>query len=135
MTKLKNLVGEDETIRQIFAYKTPLNDLQLTNFVLYHMFIVFKTDKFWWSIEKNHEEIIIQRSWSEPQVKDYLDESRRTGSTKLIEKDLSIMTIHKLLRWLYLESKVLKRYSVLTSNCKHFAISVFNYLTMEKCIR
>lgn len=52
-TKLKELVDPTEKIIRVEIYRHPLYSYQITSILLYHAFIVFETDGWWWSIEKN----------------------------------------------------------------------------------
>ena len=49
-----------EKIKNVRIYKTPLNKNQWTNALFYHVFVMYETDKYWWSIEKNTEGLTIQ---------------------------------------------------------------------------
>ena len=53
--KLKNLVDSSEEIKEVFIYKVPLTDVQITDIIFHHAYVVLKTNKWWWSIEKNTE--------------------------------------------------------------------------------
>lgn len=52
-TKLKDLVDLKQTIIRVEIYRHPLTSWQLSNKLMYHAFILFETDGWWWSIEKN----------------------------------------------------------------------------------
>ena len=44
ITKLADLVDAEEMIKKVTAYKVPLSKAQVTQFLLYHMFIIFETE-------------------------------------------------------------------------------------------
>ena len=52
----------DEEIFTVFMYECPLSGWQLTKLIFFHQFVVFKTTNWYWSVGKNSEEIVIQRS-------------------------------------------------------------------------
>ena len=53
---LQNKVDDvSEKIQEVSYYTHPLNTWQMTKYLLHHAFIVLKTDKWWWSIEKTKE--------------------------------------------------------------------------------
>ena len=53
--ELKDLVDASEEIREVSIYKVPLTDVQVTDFIFHHAYVILKTNKWWWSIEKNSE--------------------------------------------------------------------------------
>ena len=53
LSKLKELVDPTEKIILVEIYRHPLNSIQVINNNLYHAFVFFETDGWWWSIEKN----------------------------------------------------------------------------------
>ena len=59
-TKLIRKIDGSEKIKNVHIYKTPLNKNQWTNALFYHVFVMYETDKYWWSIEKNTEGLTIQ---------------------------------------------------------------------------
>lgn len=127
MDKLTNLVDVDEHIINIRAYKQDLYSWQITNLILYHIFIVFETNDWWWSIEKNSEGITIQRSkhcWTV--YSKYRRESRNDRT--LMKEDKGRKTMKELIEWLYKENELNKKYDYISSNCKHFAKAVFDYV-------
>jgi hypothetical protein len=46
-----------ERINEVRYYTNPLYRWQMSKYFIHHAFIVFKTEKWWWSIEKNGEGI------------------------------------------------------------------------------
>lgn len=112
----------------------PLTEWQLTQFFWYHMLIVFKTNTYWWSIEKNSKGIQLQRSDCESAVTDRLHSSRRISGKQLMKQDSSGISIHDLLSWLYSTGELLKSYDPALRNCKHFATAVFNFVARTEYI-
>lgn len=130
--KLSNLVDVDEKIDRVTVYKLPLSEWQITDFFLYHNFVLFETRKWWWTIEKNSQGITIQRSKHEGAVKDRYRQERRNSGIKNEESDEGRKSVGQLIRWLYRENELNKEYNVYTSNCQHFAKAVFNYVAKNK---
>ena len=52
---MSELIGTSETIENVYVYKVPLSGMQLTDFIFHHAFVVFETDGWFWSAEKNTE--------------------------------------------------------------------------------
>jgi hypothetical protein len=87
--KYKEILEADydisERIIEVRYYTNPLYRWQLSKYFMHHAFIVFKTDKWWWSIEKNGEGVTIARAQRLENVRDkyQLDRNRivseRTG--------------------------------------------------------
>ena len=61
-SKMSDLVSGHEEILNVRAFKCKLSSEQLTQLIFYHAFVVYETDEWWWSVEKNSEGITIQRS-------------------------------------------------------------------------
>ena len=76
--KLKDYIGENEVIVRVSYFKHPLYGIQLSSVFLHHAFVVFKTEHWWWSIEKNSEGITIQRAKKIKNVRDKYRQERRT---------------------------------------------------------
>ena len=71
----KNLEGigiEDGEIIKVTIYKKPLFEVQFSNLILYHAFVVLETDKWWWSLEKNADGIVYTYTLYVKSVKDIL---------------------------------------------------------------
>lgn len=88
--------------------------------------MVFETDKWWWSIEKNSEGITIQRSKKKDFVKDHYRRKKRPSSCTLMQEDECKYDLMELVGWLYQSDQLNKKYNVTTSNCKHFAKELFD---------
>ena len=52
-SKMKEVIDPTEKIIGVQIYRHPLSSIQITNLLMYHAFVVFETDGWWWSIEKN----------------------------------------------------------------------------------
>lgn len=128
--KLMELAQEhsEEKITRIIVYKVPLSIWQPTLFVVYHLFIVFQTEKSWWSIEKNSEGITIQTSGYHSGVKCTNRKKFRGLSISMVKEDTGSKSVKDFLFWLYNEEELKKRYHYLYSNCKTFAKRVFDHV-------
>ncbi|KAH3866961.1 hypothetical protein DPMN_030085 [Dreissena polymorpha] len=132
MTELLNKVGANENIEKVWAYQRPLSKWQMTQFIFFHMFVVFKTRTWWWSIEKNREGINVHRSHIQSDVIDYCRNETSSSSTKIIEEDDGGMNVHDFLNWLLINQELDKEYQYMYSNCKDFARAVFHRVAKTK---
>lgn len=84
---MSELIDDSERIRQIWVYKNPLSGWQLTQWFLNHQFVVLETVNWWWSIEKDGQKILIQRSKTLHGVRDYVPQKRRITPIKEMSYD------------------------------------------------
>ena len=136
-TELTELVDAKENIQNVTAYKAPLSKYQLTKLFLYHMIIVFETEEWWWSIEKNDEGITIQRSkWREAVRDRYRQGERNSGlfGISRIKKDTGRKSVNDLIDWLWGENELNNYYDISSSNCQHFGKKVFNFVAQYKTL-
>ena len=134
MNKLKDLVGVNEQIDKVEKCKHKLWWLQLTYFIFYHMFILFKTKSYWWTIEKNSQGITIQRSKHRDAVeKRYRCEDRLHVKRKEIKS--GHCNVYDLIGWLYKSNELNREYHFWKSNCQHFGNAVFNRVAEIKIRR
>jgi hypothetical protein len=124
--KLRELIDPKEEIKNIWVYQCPLSNWQLTQWLLYHAFVVLETDAWWWSIEKNTEGITIQRSKKNESVKDrYRQEPRPTPIYRLYH-DEGRMLMGEFIDWLNEAGELFKEYHWIWENCKEFAERLFD---------
>lgn len=125
-------LSDDKPILKVFVYRVPLTDWQPFIGLFNYMFIVFETDKWWWSIEKHTDGITIQRSRIQTAVQGkYRQKSRRKRIT-LIEDDEGQCSVFELIEWLYRKKELKRPYMLFTSNCKDFAKAIFDYVAKSK---
>ncbi|XP_045028767.1 uncharacterized protein LOC123471475 [Daphnia magna] len=131
--KLANLINTEERIQKVSVYSNPLSSWQATNGLLYHAFIVMETNDWWWSIEKNTEDITIQRSKNLESVRDMYQRTKRTtgwtSSTKIRENETTVggnTTIKELINYIWRKDCLNNVYHLLDENCKKFAAMVFD---------
>ncbi|XP_064635172.1 uncharacterized protein LOC135492556 [Lineus longissimus] len=132
---LESYLDADEKIRTVTVYKKPLSEKQLTFVLFYHLFIIFQTDTWWWSIEKNKEGLTIQRSKEQEAVRDsYRREPRLTKGKNYwevteVQSDAGNKTIKELIVWLEDKKWLFRTYHYSSSNCQHFGKAVFDYVS------
>jgi len=128
---LENEDGFDEPIEEVCAYKVPLNASQSagigsTASGLFHMFLVWKTKNWYWSMEKHTDQITIQRNKDERKVKgEFLGEPRNGNAEKIRETSGKGKKLKGMLNWL--KSKLGEAYNVFRSNCQHFVADVLEF--------
>lgn len=130
--KLVELVDDSENIVQVRYYTHPLNSWQMSKFVLHHAFIVFETNKWWWSIEKNDAGVTLQRSKDIEYVRDKYRRTKRTtgiftGIT--LEKEArGSTTLNELINHIYSRNYLNQDYHFLDNNCQHFAEKIYQFI-------
>eukprot|EP00117_Sycon_ciliatum_P034316 scpid86226/ scgid26215/ len=127
---LAPLIG-DEVITSVALYKHPIYSWQLTSFLLYHAFVVFQTDCWWWSIEKDAEGLTLQRSKNRHEVVNKRRCQSRAADCELIMTDEAQYPLKTLADMLYASDVVRSEYSAATSNSKHFAQLIYNKLAIR----
>ena len=124
-----------EAIRNVRIYKSKLTSVQLTMAILYHAYVVFETDQWWWSIEQNTEGITVQRAKNLEAVRDkYRKGDRKWVAIKwssLIIEDLGTGTMADVADFLYTKNFLNKPYGWTGNNCKHFAKAFFDEVTFK----
>lgn len=79
ISAMSELIDYRENITDIWVYRCPLSAWQLTQVFFNHQFVVLETNDWWWSIEKNSKEIVIQRSKDKSWVRDYSILNKKQG--------------------------------------------------------
>lgn len=131
MGRIENLVDASEQLLRVYIYKHPLNWWQLTDYFLYHAFIVFETQYWWWSIEKNNENITVQRSKKLNYVLDHYRRQKRIRQIRLVMSARGQGSIRDLCALLNKQDHLNRPYHLLFNNCKDFAANVFNSSNSE----
>ena len=135
---IKGSIGADvnQKILSVETYNTPLYKHQMTDLILHHEFVAFQTKEFYWSIEKDMESLIFQRSKNKDNVKlkrgrkSLLEETswqvtlkRPTSATKR-----PTMTVRNLITFLYIADEVNNTYFYPSQNCQAFAKRLYDYI-------
>ena len=105
------LIDFSENILNIWVFKSPLSDWQRTQLFLNHQFVVIKTKNWWWSIEKNSEVILIQRSKhfkGYGGVLDYANNNKRKTPLIRVSSDVGQKTMKDLIEFLHEEDELNK---------------------------
>lgn len=114
------------------SYKKPSDSAsKKRNWSRYHAFVVFETEFWWWSIEKNDAGITLQRSKRKNSV---LYEYRRESRVKPITLVMTAKgrgSVSDLVDLLWTQDHLNRTYHFLLENCKYFAAAVFNQTNSE----
>ena len=129
---MRLLIDWNEKILKIWVFKRPLFSWQLTQLVFSHQFVVIQTATWWWSIEKNTEEIVIQRSKNSEGVLAFEDSKKRSTPLRRVSSDVGQKTMKDLIEFLFRCDELNKIYFLSESNCHHFAEKVFNEFAKNK---
>ena len=130
----------DETIIKVYVYTAPLSNFQITQLLLYHAFIILQTESgwwfwwkttHWWSVEKNTSGIVVQKSKLFPRVAHRCEGGWRPQVWRIasVASAAGRKTVTQLADWLGNCNEYTREYDVVTSNCKHFAMKVYSFLT------
>ena len=134
---LEGVVDSDLTgeVIDVKTYKQPLSEqLQWTNLLLFHEFVILRTPTFYWSIEKGGDGIHIQRSDLQENVRSKFNQERRiSGSYWTVEvtrqpvRPRNAKTARDVIEWVW-EFEVNRAYEPITNNCKDLARRVYSYV-------
>jgi hypothetical protein len=131
--KLSELVDDTEKIVKVSYYTHPLYRWQVKQNLLHHAFIVFETDQWWWSIEKNELGVTIQRSKDIEFVRDKFRRRDRTtnvfgGGIQCERKFKGSHTLQELIDHIYSKDYLNEDYDVASNNCQHFAEKIYKFI-------
>ena len=127
------LIDASEAIENIWVYKSPLGGWQLTQVLFNHQFVILETSAWWWSIEKNNEEIAIQRSKKPKWVLNHLKREARNTPVVVMSRDKGKKYMRDLLKFLYKKNELCKNYDWIDDNCQDFAKRIFDAFAAKKC--
>ncbi len=133
--KMAYSIDDSEKIKEISVYKKPLlTSLQGVDYqeLLNHQFVVLETANWFWSIEKDGEQIVIRRGGDFERIKNFDLEGERIKPVVLMSNDKGTKTMKDLIEFLYLKDEVLKTYHLRNDNCQHFAKRVFDEFAERK---
>ena len=130
---IENIIDDRELIENIWVYNCPISSWeQHSQVYLNHQFVVLETSYWWWSIEKNDEEIAIQRSKELAYVFDYFRRNKRPLPISQMSYDNGRGMIADLFNFLYNNEELEKVYSLTNENCQHFARRIFDEVAQSK---
>ncbi|KAI9552262.1 hypothetical protein GHT06_022624 [Daphnia sinensis] len=131
--RLSSFIDPEEKIENAALYSHPLVSMQLTNGLLFHAFIVIETLNWWWSIEKNTEYIMIQRSSDIESVRDMCKRKKRTTGPTIftgIRMNKTTrggnITIKEFIDYMWRKDVLNNDYHFVSANCQQFAALLFD---------
>lgn len=136
--KLKEAIGIDEEIKSISIYSTPLSLYQITQEYLCHYFVLFGTESWWWTIEKNEEGITLSRSKEKDLVFSYFYRKRRLSDIELQISDVGRKTVFDMIDWIYLQDQLKEQnhscnmIATFDRSSVQFATELFNELAKSQ---
>lgn len=118
-------ITNSEEIQYIGSYQCPLVENIKGHLIAYHQFLVIETTNWYWSIGKDSEKILLQRS----KVKNCVEEckegqARYTPVTMIVENE-GRGSMRDLIKFIC-ENELDKTYDLLRDNCQQFAERLFN---------
>ena len=134
----------NDQIRIVNLYTTPLSETQWTNFIFYHAYVIFYTEtirgrKYWWSLEKNGNALILQMSSNLEDVRDNNEGERRIKKytthwrPRVQKSDVAQISFRALYNYLIVDKDQLNiKYNFAGGNCKKFAKLVFNRIALTE---
>ncbi|KAL4240030.1 hypothetical protein ACF0H5_000825 [Mactra antiquata] len=128
VSDFEKLIDMKAPIDEVYMYKHKLPDSQITNNLQHHYYVLFKSENWYWTIEKNAKYIILQRSKDCSGVKAYIQGAQRShDSSEHCDDDNSVKDIGDLILWF---GQVTKNPSTLVnSNSQEFAYRAYDVLT------
>jgi hypothetical protein len=120
----------DEKVSCVYSYMGPLTYNLPPTLEIYHRYIVIKTTKYWWSIEKNTKGITLQRGLQEDDVVKQCRGEVRSETEEWLknEKDTSShATMGEFFKFLVNNKKNFNDYYWYGNNCKGFGEFVFEF--------
>ncbi|KAL9955125.1 hypothetical protein ACROYT_G036411 [Oculina patagonica] len=127
------LLNASEKIQKIWVYKKPLSSKQRAQWLLNHQFVVLQTAKWYWSVEKTGEQILIQRGENISSVRDNKQKKPRINPIEKMSYDEGNgKSMKDLIEFLYRKNELNKTYHWIGDNCKDFAQRVFDEFAVAK---
>lgn len=125
-------IEANEMILNIRVYKVPLSDWQITQLFFNHQFVVLETANWYWSIEKNDTEILIQRSRYFSWVQENEKQKLRNTPIVLVSYDKGRCSMKDLINFIYQKNELNTAYNWAVDNCKGFATRIFDEFAETK---
>ena len=144
-TRLRELIDVEEVITLVALFKTPLAQSvdtpihDLCDYLAVHAFLFFRTQNWCWSIEKNGQGVIMQRSKDLASVLLQCAAQSRNSPVTNVRwphdnrpvKAGSRCSVAGLLELLNREEHLEKEFDPIVDNCKFFATNVFNSINCD----
>ena len=119
-------IDRSEILQKMWLYKRPLTEWQLTQLVCNHQFVVIDSSRWYWSIERDSEKLLLQRNKRLSVVKDYEGGCPRSKPVVEIKHGDCRGTMKGLIEFLHRKEELKNEYDWVINNCKTFANSVFD---------
>lgn len=118
-------ITNSEEIQYIGSYQCPLVENMKGHLIAYHQFLVIETTNWYWSIGKDSEKILLQRSKVKNRVEERKEgQARYTPVTMIVENE-GRGSMRDLIKFIC-ENELDKTYDLLRDNCQQFAERLFN---------
>ena len=128
-------IDHSEKLKEMRLYKVPLVGWQLTQVVFNHQFVVIYSSSWWWSIERDIEKILLQRSKFPSVVRNYNEGFLRKFPVVEIKRGDCKGTMKDLIEFLHCKGELKTEYDLVSNNCKTFANHVFNRFVVEGTVK
>lgn len=128
-------IDHAEKLNEMTLYKVPLVEWQLTQVVFNHQFVVIDSSSWWWSIERDSEKILLQRSKFPYVVRNYNEGFLRKFPVVEIKRGDCEGTMKNLIEFLHCKGELKTEYDLVNNNCKTFANNVFDTFVVEGTVK
>lgn len=128
-------IDDSEKLKEMRLYKVPLVEWQLTQVVFNHQFVVIDSSSWWWSIERDSEKILLQRSKFPYVVRNYNEGFLRKFPVVEIKRGDCKGTMKNLIEFLHCKGELKTEYDLVLNNCKIFANNVFDRFVVEGTVK
>ena len=122
VAKFKKYANLTERVKSVGIYKRPLSFDGEPDTVFHHQFVVFETVSGWfWSIEKDTEAIVMQRSKIASDVVLRFRQKPRERKVRKVTGNFSNETLETIVDWIWIANLLNCEYHIISRNCKDFA--------------
>ena len=128
-------IDDSEKLKEMRLYKVPLVEWQLTQVVFNHQFVVIDSSSWWWSIERDSEKILLQRSKFPYVVRNYNEGFLRKFPVVEIKRGDCKGIMKNLIEFLHCKGELKTEYDLVLNNCKIFANNVFDRFVVEGTVK
>ena len=118
-------ITNSEEIQYIGSYQCPLVENIKGHLIAYHQFLVIETTNWYWSIGKDSEKILLQRSKAKDCVEKFKEGQARYTPVTMIDENEGKGSMRDLMKFIC-ENELDKTYYLLGDNCQRFAERLFN---------
>ena len=122
-------ITNSEKIQYIGDYTYPtseLSDMANGILIVYHQFVVIETNKRCWSIEKDSEKILLQRSKTKCCVEKYKEGKVRSTTVEIMVEKEERGSMKDLFEFICRVDELKRKYDLISDNCQHSAGRLFS---------